>query len=116
MVAKPDASEVFITEADPGLNHSQVIIDSLNMHAEDVLHFNMSAGNSTEFDHIVADDEMCAGGFARNDPLECGEPASICRDVDDDTNVDMTDAMAIWYDIADHPMPGAFEVNCRGWK
>ena len=114
--ANPDASEVFITEADPGSNHSQVITDSLNMYAEDVLHFNMSTGNSTEFDHTVASADICTGGFVRNDLIECGEPAGICWDVDDDTNVDMTNVMAMRYDIADHPMPGTFEVNCRGWK
>ena len=106
-VANPDASEVFITEADPSSNYCQVMIGSLNMRAEDVLRFNASKGNSTEFDHTVADAEMCAGGFARNDPVKCGEPAGICRDVDDDINVDMTDAMAMCYDITDCPAIGA---------
>lgn len=112
-VANPDASEVFITEADPSSNHSQVMTGSLNMRAEDVLRFNMSKGNSTKFDHTVADAEMYASGFARNDTIERG-PASICGDVDDDTNVDMGDVMAIRYDIADHPVPWACAMNYCG--
>lgn len=106
MVANLNASEVFITEADPSSNHSQVITDSLNMPAEDVLRLNMSKDNSTEFDHTVTSTEMCAGGFARNDTVECGEPAGVCRAVDDATNVGMTDAMTMWYDITDCPIPG----------
>lgn len=115
-VANPDASKVFITEADPGSDHSQVMTNSLNISAGDVLCFNTRKGNPTGFDHTVTSAEMCAGGFARNDTIEYGEPAGICRDVDDDTNVDMTDVMTMWYDIADCPMPGTFAVNCRGWK
>lgn len=79
MVANPDASDVFITETDPSSSHSQVMVGSLGMRAEAVLYFNMSKGNPTEFDHTV----------------ECGEPAGVCRNVDGDTNVDMTDVMAI---------------------
>ena len=105
-VANPDASEVFITEADPSSNHSQVMTGSLNMRTEDVLRFNMSKGNSTESDHIITSAEICAGGFALNDTIECGEPVGVCRGVDDDTNVDTTDAMTMWYDITDCPIPG----------
>ena len=105
-VANPNTNEAFITVADSSPTHSQVMTGSLNMCAEDVLRFNMSKDNSTKFDHTVADAEMCAGGFARNDTIERGEPAGVCRDVDDDTNVDMTDAMTMWYGITDCPIPG----------
>ena len=104
-VANLNRSEVFIAETDPSSNHYPVMTGSLNMGAGDVLRFNMSKGNSTEFDHTVADVEMCAGGFAQNATIECGEPAGICWDVDDDTNVDLADAMTTWYDIVDCPIP-----------
>ena len=105
-VANPDASEVFITEADPSSNHSQVMTGSLKIRTEDVLRFNMSKGNPTEFDYTITSAKMCAGGFERNDSIECGESAGICRDIDDDTNVGMTDAMTTWYGITDCPIPG----------
>ncbi|OEU76401.1 MAG: hypothetical protein BA874_13755 [Desulfuromonadales bacterium C00003068] len=113
-VANLGASEVFITGADPGSNHSQVMAGSLNVSAGDVLRFNASKGNPTELDYTATVAEMCAGGFAQNATIECGEPAGICWDVDDATNVDMTDAMTTWYDIADCPTPGAYVVNCYG--
>ncbi|HDN65231.1 MAG TPA: hypothetical protein ENF23_02870 [Methanosarcinales archaeon] len=105
-VANPDASDVFITKADPSSNYCQVMTGSLNVSAGDVLRFNVCKGNSTEFDHTVADAEMCAGGLVRNDAIECGKPAGVCRDVDDDTNVDVADVMAMWYDVMDCPIPG----------
>ena len=113
-VANPDASEVFITAADPSSNHSQVMVGSLNLRTEDVLRFNMSKGNPTEFDYTITSAEMCAGGFAQKDTIECGEQAGVYRDINDATNVGMTDAMTTWYDIADCPTPGAYVVNCYG--
>ena len=46
----------------------------------------------------------------------------ICGDVNDDGDVDMTDVMTLWYDIADYPTSGAYtisnewaaNVNCDG--
>ena len=46
----------------------------------------------------------------------------ICGDVNDDGDVDMTDVMTLWYDIADYPYAGAYtisnawaaDVNCDG--
>jgi len=112
-VANPNTNEAFITVADSSPNHSQVMTGSPNMRVEDVLRFNASKGNPTGFDHTATVAKMCAGGFEQNDTIERG-PASICGDVDDDTNVDMGDLMAIRYDIADHPVPWACAMNYCG--
>jgi uncharacterized repeat protein (TIGR01451 family) len=48
--------------------------------------------------------------------------AGICGDVNDDGDVDMTDVMTLWYDIADYPYVDAYtvsnawaaDVNCDG--
>jgi hypothetical protein len=105
-VANLNTSEVFIAGIYPSSNHAPVMTDSLNVSTGDVLRFNASNGNLLGFDHTATVDEVCAGGFARNDTIECGEPAGVCGDVDDNTNVDMTDAMVMWYGITDYPIPG----------
>ena len=35
----------------------------------------------------------------------------ICGDVNNDGEVDMTDVMTLWYDIADYPTPGAYTIS-----
>ena len=40
--------------------------------------------------------------------------ASLCGDANDDGMIDMTDVMTLWYDFADYPSVGAYEVNCCG--
>ena len=35
----------------------------------------------------------------------------ICGDVNDDGDVDMTDVMTLWYDIADYPYAGAYTIS-----
>jgi len=48
--------------------------------------------------------------------------ASLCGDANDDSMIDMTDVITMWYDIADYPYPGAHtisnvwaaDVNCDG--
>ena len=107
-VTNLNTSEVFITETNASSNYYQIITGSLNVSAGNVLHFNVS---SSEFDHPVMQGELDAGGFEQNTTIEC-EPAGICGDVNDDGDVDMTDVMTLWYDIADYPTPGAYEVNC----
>ena len=104
-VANLNTSEVFIAEIYPSSNHAPVMTGSPNVSAGDVLRFNMSKGNPVGFDRTVTNAEMCAGGFARNDTIECGELAGVCRDVDDDTNVGMADVMVMWYGITDYPIP-----------
>jgi hypothetical protein len=122
MITNLNTSEVFIAETDPSSNYYQVLIGSLNVSAGDVLHFNASKGNSTEFNHTITAAEMNAGGFTQNATIECGGPAGICGDVNDDGDVDMTDVMTLWYDIADYPYVDAYtvsnawaaDVNCDG--
>ena len=36
----------------------------------------------------------------------------ICGDVNNDKAINMADMMTLWYDYADYPTPGAYEVNC----
>ena len=111
-VINMDTSEVFIAETGAGSNHYQVITGSYNVSAGNVLHFNVSKGsNSTGFDHTVTVADMEAGGFVQNATLECGGPAGICGDVNDDGEVDMTDVMTLWYDIADYPYVDAYTIS-----
>ena len=61
---------------------------------------------STELNHTVTPEEMDDGCFVQN--LVVG----ICGDVNGDGDADMTDVMTLWYDIADYPSVGAYEVGC----
>ena len=67
----------------------QLLTSSLNMSTGDVLHFNVSKDNTTEFNHTVTTDEIGAGRFTQNATIECGGPAGICGDVNDDGSVDI---------------------------
>jgi len=107
-VTNLNTSEIFIAETNTNSNYYQVITGSLNVSAGNILRFNVS---DNEFNHPVTQEELDAGDFEQNATIEC-EPAGICGDVNDDGDVDMTDVMTLWYDIADYPTPGAYEVNC----
>ena len=37
----------------------------------------------------------------------------MCGDVNDDGIINMDDVMTLWYDYADYPYPGAYEVNYK---
>ena len=94
------------------LNYYQVLTGSLNASAGDVLHFNVTWENTTEFNHTVTAAGMNTGGFTQNATIECSRPTGTCGDVNRDGDVDMTDVMTLWYDIADYPYVGAYGVNC----
>ena len=120
-VTNMDTSEVFIAETSAGSNQYQVLTSSDNISAGNVLRFNVSKGsNSTGFDHTVTVAEMDAGGFVQNATI--GPREGICGDVNEDGDVDMTDVMTLWYDIADYPYVDAYtisdawaaDVNCDG--
>jgi len=123
-VTNLNTSEVFNAETNASSNYYQVITSSLNVSTGNVLRFNASNsdGNSTEFDHTVTESEMDAGGFERNAAIDCGGPAGVCGDVNDDGSVNMADVTILWYDIANYPYPGAYtisnewaaDVNCDG--
>ena len=121
-VTNLNTSEILITELDASSNYYQVVTGSYNVSAGDVLHFNMTRDNTTEFNHTVTATEIDAGGFTQNATIECSGPAGTCGDVNDDGSVDMTDVMTLWYDIVDYPTPGAYtisnawaaDVNCDG--
>jgi hypothetical protein len=36
----------------------------------------------------------------------------LCGDVNNDGKVTMADVMILWYDIADYPSAGAWEIAC----
>ena len=57
--------EVFFGETNECSNYYQVALSSDNVSAGDVLHFNASNDNVTEFDHVVTADEINNGGFVQ---------------------------------------------------
>ena len=110
-VTNMDTSEVFIAETSASSNYYQIVTSSDNVSVDDVLRFNVSKGNSTEFDHPVILADMNAGGFMQNATIECGGQPGLCGDVNDDGEVDMTDVMTLWYDIADYPYVDAYTIS-----
>ena len=60
-------------------NTYQVTTSSDNVSASDVLHFNASNDNVTEFDHTVTQAEMDAGGFVQN--ITIVHPAALKPDL-----------------------------------
>ena len=63
-----NTSEVFIAETNASSNYYQVMTNLAHISKGNILHFNASdnLGNSTEFDHIVTQGEVDAGGFMQN--------------------------------------------------
>jgi len=61
-----NTSEVFVANTSPDSNYYQVVTTSYNISAGDVLHFNASDTNKTEFNHTVTQDEIDNGGFMQN--------------------------------------------------
>jgi hypothetical protein len=61
--------------------------------------------NPTEFDHIVDEAGMCAGGFTQNATRGCG-PTGTCG------VIDMVGVMTLRHNIADYPTAAVFEVIC----
>jgi hypothetical protein len=108
-VTNMGTSEVFIAETSVSSNYYQIATSSDNVSAGNVLRFNVSKGNSTEFDHPVILADMNTGGFMQNATIECD--GSLCGDANDDGVVDMTDVMTVWYDFADYPTPGAYTIS-----
>ena len=109
-VTNLNTDEVFITATNASSNYYQIVTSSDNVSVDDVLRFNVSNGNSTEFNHTVILDDMNAGGFMQNVTIECGGQG-LCGDANDDGVVDMTDVMTVWYDFADYPTPGAYTIS-----
>ncbi len=109
-VTNLNTTEVFIAETNVSSNYYQIVTSSANVSVDDVLHFNASKGNSTEFNHTVILADMNAGGFMQNATIECGGQG-LCGDANDDGVVDMTDVMTVWYDFADYPTPGAYTIS-----
>lgn len=60
-------------------NSYQITTSSDNVSASDVLHFNASNDNVTEFDHTVTQDEMNAGGFVQD--ITIVHPAALMPDL-----------------------------------
>lgn len=58
--------EVFVVKTNESSNYYQVITSSWNVIAWDMLHFNATNSNSTEFDHSVTGDEINNGGFRQD--------------------------------------------------
>jgi hypothetical protein len=98
-------------ETNASSNYYQVMTSSYNVSAGDVLHFNASSddGNSTEFNHIVMQAELCAGGFTQNATIECGE--GTCGDATGDGIVTMADGRRIYM----HKIYGT-PLNCDPWE
>ena len=109
-VTNLNTDEAFIASANASSNYYQIVTSSDNVSVDDVLCFNVSDGNSTEFNHTVILADMTAGGFMQNATIECGGPG-LCGDATGDGVVDMTDVMTVWYDFADYPTPGAFTIS-----
>jgi len=65
-ITNMNTSEVFVANTSPDSNYYQVVTTSYNISAGDVLHFNVSDTNTTEFNHTVTQDEIDNGGFMQN--------------------------------------------------
>jgi hypothetical protein len=104
-----NTSEVFTAETNAGSNYYQVVISSWNVSASNVLHFDASNGGTIELDHTVTEEEKDNGVLLQNITIQKG----MCGDVNDDGKINMDDVMTLWYDYADYPTPGAYEVNCK---
>ena len=61
-----NTSEVFSAETNASSNYYHVSTDSEHVSAGDILHFNASNDNTTEFNHTVTENELNAGGFVQN--------------------------------------------------
>jgi hypothetical protein len=118
VITNLNTSEVLTVETATDSNYYQAVTSSRNVSAGDLLNFDVSNRNATELNHTVTSGDMDAGCFEQNLTIEPG----ICGDVNGDGDVDMTDVMTLWYDIADYPTPGAYtisdawaaDVNCDG--
>ena len=87
------------------------------------IEFNASivkCGNDTNVVNVTA---WCDGTMVSDwDRADVHAPCGICGDVNNDGDVDMTDVMTLWYDIADYPYVDAYtisdawaaDVNCDG--
>ncbi len=93
-----NTSEVFTATTSPDSNYYQVSTTSCNISAGDVLHFNVSDTNTTEFNHTVTQDEIDNGGFMQNITIIVA-PVGLCGDVDCDGEVTMGDGRQIWMNI-----------------
>jgi len=85
-----NTSEVFTATTSPDSNYYQVSTTSCNISAGDVLHFNVSDTNTTEFNHTVTQDEIENGGFMQNITITV-PIVGICGDVTGDSIVNMGD-------------------------
>ena len=114
-----NTSEVFTAETSPTSNYYQVLTTSYNISAGDVLHFNVSDTNTTEFNHTVTQDEIDNGGFMQNITI-IAAPVGLCGDVDCDGKVTMGDGRQIWMNIIygadEYPLNNtwAADVDCDG--
>jgi len=116
VITNLNTSEVFIAETAPGSNYYQVMTTASNVSAGNVLHFNASNGNSTEFNHTVTQAEMSEEELEQNITIQY-QPGT-CGDVNDDDRVTMGDGRRIYmnqlYGAEDYPIANAWaaDVNC----
>ena len=115
MVINLNTSEVFTPETTTGSNYYQVATSSYNVSVGDLLQLHVSDGTGTELNlnHSVTQHDSDTGGFEQNLTIPVTIPSQrICGDANDDGSIDMTYVMTLWYDIADYPTPGAYELKC----
>ncbi|MCK4460072.1 MAG: hypothetical protein KAU52_10210, partial [Methanosarcinales archaeon] len=98
-VTNLNTTEVFIAATSASSNYYQVVTSSYNVSAGNVLHFIVSKGNSTEFNHTITEAEMCAGGFTQNATIECGGPAGTCGDCDGFGGLSTNDGWMIFMNL-----------------
>ncbi|MCK4459804.1 MAG: hypothetical protein KAU52_08815, partial [Methanosarcinales archaeon] len=118
VITNLNTSEVLAVETAADSNYYQAVTSSRNVSVGDLLNFDVSNRNATELNHTVTSEEMGDGGFEQNLTIGPG----TCGDVNGDGDVDMTDVMTLWYDIADYPYVDAYtisnawaaDVNCDG--
>ncbi|RLG23326.1 hypothetical protein DRN77_04760 [Methanosarcinales archaeon] len=67
-VTNLNTSEVFIADTNDTSNYYEISTNFAHVRSSDILHFDVGddLGNSTEFDHVVDEEEMDAGGFVQN--------------------------------------------------
>lgn len=111
-VTNLNTSEVFTPWTTTGSSYYQVETSSYNVSTGNILHFHAGNGAGTELNRTAIHDAIDRGGFVQN-PIPITPSQRICGDVNDDgtVNLNMTE-MTLWYDYADYPTPGAYEVNC----